>query len=277
MSFVDSDDDDLAFGRQILPVASALPVDFDGVPATGEEYLLTVRRDARSLPHVTRVANPYALPEVTPPLPAGEKSSAALPSPEWCALYESRFRNFRKNLSQPTTHVSQSNGSRVMPEVSRRDCWWTFLAGKPREMWDPPPKDKGKGRMRAFSDDEADIDDSPVVPLEPTPAILLRIDHRSTLHLLMYFTHWMQQHPLQLRTSHFRWIFALLARLDAQLSSDELHQLRNLARAAIALLKHVTRAETELDASCCWIVIATVVHVWGQRDLWTDAADALAT
>ena len=39
----DNDDDDATYGlRQTLPVAN-LPVDFDGVPADGLQYLFTVR------------------------------------------------------------------------------------------------------------------------------------------------------------------------------------------------------------------------------------------
>lgn len=38
----DSDDEELSFGRQILPVAN-LPDDFDREPMDGMEYLFTVR------------------------------------------------------------------------------------------------------------------------------------------------------------------------------------------------------------------------------------------
>jgi hypothetical protein len=38
----DSEDDEPAYGRQILPVAN-LPDDFDRPPADGMEYLFTVR------------------------------------------------------------------------------------------------------------------------------------------------------------------------------------------------------------------------------------------
>jgi len=38
----DSDEDDMSYGRQILPVAN-LPSDFDGEPEDGMQYLFTVR------------------------------------------------------------------------------------------------------------------------------------------------------------------------------------------------------------------------------------------
>lgn len=38
----DSDTEEVTFGKQILPVAD-LPVDFDGEPMDGMQYLFTVR------------------------------------------------------------------------------------------------------------------------------------------------------------------------------------------------------------------------------------------
>ncbi|KAF7288275.1 hypothetical protein HMN09_01407600 [Mycena chlorophos] len=299
---------DEAFGKQILPVADSLPDDFDGVPRSGEEYLLTVRRDARSLPHITRVPNPYGLPER--PQPTSDRDRllaaphAALPTQEWCALYETRFRNFRKNLSQPTTRLqTQNTGRRVMPELTLRECWWAFLTGKPIEEWDPPRKGKAKLQrgMRGFAEDDKDeqaaATDAATAPTngslpiykspEPTPSLLMRIDHRMALHLLMYFAHWANLHVekrLRLDKPHARWVFALLARVDEQLSADEMHLLRNLARGFIAVLKALPKADAaaaagvlvdEVDATSCWLIVATVVGVWGQRDLWSDAEAAL--
>ena len=42
LEYSDDDDDELSFGRQILPVAN-LPDDFDAPPADGMQYLFTVR------------------------------------------------------------------------------------------------------------------------------------------------------------------------------------------------------------------------------------------
>lgn len=36
------DDEDMSFGRQILPVAN-LPADYEGIPEDGMQYLFTVR------------------------------------------------------------------------------------------------------------------------------------------------------------------------------------------------------------------------------------------
>ena len=64
-------------------------------------------RDARQLPHVTRVANPYEFPDAPPPsltasLGAGAESGGessktnVLPSEEWRETFLRRFKNFRK-------------------------------------------------------------------------------------------------------------------------------------------------------------------------------------
>ncbi|KAJ6628856.1 hypothetical protein B0H10DRAFT_1989530 [Mycena sp. CBHHK59/15] len=339
----DSDGEDISFGRQILPVAN-LPEDFEGIPSDGMQYLFTVRRDARQLPHVTRVSNPYELPERLPPpsdvLPAAHP---ALPCPEWRTLFETRFRNFRKNITQPTFHVHHSThkeNNKLIPDLKERDLWWVFLSGKPATEWDPPKKPKQnqssrkfQRNMRGFADDgdlgseEPLRDEAPetsavtdttetqpvpstpssgparnehgdadcasdggtwmYTPREPTPTLLRLIDQRMALHLLMYFTHWTNLHmqadkPCRVTQTHARWIFVLLSRVDEYISADDMHLLRNLARAYLALLKELTGNKTEREAlvddinpRCCWLIISTVVGIWGQRDLWMDAEDML--
>lgn len=96
------------------------------------------------------------------------------------------------------------------------------------------------------------------------------------------------------------WTFSLLARLDARLTSDEIATLRVLARAAIAAIGLFRRherqrvsqgvpqgeqqgvppggqqgeqqqVEAEAEAGA-WMVVCVVAGVWGQSDLWGDAA-----
>lgn len=114
-TFDDSDDEDAAPGRQILPVAK-LPADFNEPPADGLQYLFMVRcvlclcylrsskkyslvnprRDAKQLPFVTSVVNPYDTPvPVLPPSNVIRGSTSSLPSPAWRSACETRFRNFR--------------------------------------------------------------------------------------------------------------------------------------------------------------------------------------
>ena len=123
-----------------------------------------------------------------------------------------------------------------------------------------------------------------------------------SLHLLMYFTHWINVHTqkpelpsLLVTDTHARWIFALLSRVDDNVSADEMNLLRNLARAALTLLKQLiqqrsTPAGMELitdagviptiipmDEISCWLVVSVVVGVWGQRDIWMDAEAMLVS
>lgn len=131
----------------------------------------------------------------------------------------------------------------------------------------------------------------------------------------MYFTYWITQHLATLESpeslpsassfssfshltqTHARWIFALLTRVDAQLTSDELSHLRGLVRACIALLKDLNRnqvlvaggesqsgtslkwvgdpADAPFDERACWIIVTTITGFWGQKDLWMDAESIL--
>ncbi|KAG7096757.1 hypothetical protein E1B28_004169 [Marasmius oreades] len=332
----DSDHEEPSFGKQILPVAN-LPGNYDGIPQDGMEYLFTVRRDALRLPRITRVDNPYAKPETKPTLslpPPTLPAHYVLPSEEWCNLIETRFQNLRKNLSQPTIHVEvpQSGSTKVIPDIKERALWWEFLAGKPTSDWNPSKKTKntkqrklGRG-MRAFTPEaepegvrdaietttsqfnEGREPETSTISYQckrPTPRILKRLDESMSLHLLMYFTHWINVQlqgqpsgpsgsPLpRLSQVHAQWIFALLTRIGDFISADDMSLLRNLSRACFSLLKVLIREkeglqtgsatvspqkiigeDSEMDETSCWVIIAIIVGVWKQRDLWTDA-DAL--
>ncbi|EGO02166.1 hypothetical protein SERLA73DRAFT_177959 [Serpula lacrymans var. lacrymans S7.3] len=405
-----SDEDEPSFGKQILPVAR-LPDSFDKEPMDGLEYLFTVRcdslpvytflcslipslcprRDARQLPHVTRVVNPYEFPEPPEVAPQSDPGSHpptsttadALPSNQWRQVFLRRFKNFQKNVNQPTIHVQHVNPkTKIMPDKKARDLWWAFLAGKPESDWDPPklpkrtaPKKRGTTKMRAFaeSDSEEELEDtedriSPhetwainedgeveliaaddvvdslpapsstpgpdmateqkeavsdrveapsqtisqhdvpprLAPREPTPTMLRRIDHRTSLHLLMYFTHWINVHlsqpnspSLAVTESHASWMFALLSKIEEHISADDMSLLRNLARACLGLLKESMQNDKALGVRCtgstgdtdvspqsgqqlmsassCWMILTAVIEIWGQKDLWVDAEAMLAS
>ena len=101
-------------------------------------------------------------------------------------------------------------------------------------------------------------------------------------------------------------MFALLSRVDEQLTSDELSTLRGLARACIAYIKDLNKnnstsvevsvdqgveqglrkemtgvrwvgdlADAPLDEKACWMVVAIISDFWGQKDLWMDAENVL--
>ncbi|KAJ3518077.1 hypothetical protein NLJ89_g95 [Agrocybe chaxingu] len=162
--FDDEDEDEAAYGKQILPVAN-LPYNFDDEPMDGMQYLFTVRRDARQLPDIVRVPNPYekleSLLDVSTPDGQTSSGSPCLPSEEWRGMFELRFQNFRKNFSQPTIHVGPANEPtrRLMPDKKDRDLWWEFLSGKPESQWAPPKVSKAKSKrqpppgMRAWADE----------------------------------------------------------------------------------------------------------------------------
>ena len=110
---------------------------------------------------------------------------------------------------------------------------------------------------------------------------------------------------------HMRWVFALLTRVDLFCSADETGSLRNLARTCLALISAVRRTKTRgtpASAPCkredveteaeigtttevetnvnpsstilseysIWVVFCAVTNIWGQRDLWDEAEQALS-
>ncbi|KAI0728676.1 hypothetical protein C8Q72DRAFT_875595 [Fomitopsis betulina] len=138
------DDDEPSLGRQVLPVAN-LPASFNGTPEDGLQYLFTVRRDARTLPHVTRAANPYEVKEEPRDTVRDELAAEhpLLPSERWREIFLKRFKNFRKHALQSTVGGRGPSSSRkVIPDKRERDLWWAFLAGQPQSAWDPPKKPK---------------------------------------------------------------------------------------------------------------------------------------
>ncbi|KAI6130371.1 survival motor neuron interacting protein 1-domain-containing protein [Pisolithus croceorrhizus] len=342
----DSDLDEPAPGKQILPVAN-LPEDFNGDPSDGMQYLFLVRRDARRLPHIKRVHNPYEESARPPVLPVSAPAKGILPCEKWRDTFQSHFRNLRKNLTQPTMHVRRSSlMQQLIPEKKDRDAWWKFLAGHPESEWSPTSRaesrkksksihhapvvpeslrNAGQGfdtvpsRVQTTGDDaqallnlppqvmtepsdsnlatpmphdiQGQQEDVKLIPREATPNQLRGIDHRTSIHLLMYFAHWINLHlqniddaSKAITDSHARWILSLLAKVEDTVSADEMSLLRNLARACLGILQtrrnlsagRVEAAEAITDASC-WMVFTAVAGVWGQKDLWTDAETALSS
>ncbi|KAF9472953.1 hypothetical protein BDN70DRAFT_908994 [Pholiota conissans] len=150
----DSDEEEPAYGKQILPVAN-LPQDFNDEPVDGLQYLFVVRRDARQLPSTVRAPNPYERPEpetsiltVIEQLQPG--SPPLLPSEEWRLIFERRFLNFRKNFAQPTTYVGPISLSKnaSIPDRRERGLWWSFLAGKPHSEWNPSKRSELKSKKQ---------------------------------------------------------------------------------------------------------------------------------
>ena len=124
------------------------------------------RRDARRLPGVKHVANPYAFvpPQSTEPICYTEAASL-LPCKEWRNKFERHFHNFRgvsesakspskscaypqQNISQPVVRPQPPGPfQRMVPEKKDRDAWWAFLEGAPESVWNSP-KMVGRGKSR---------------------------------------------------------------------------------------------------------------------------------
>ncbi|KAJ3576173.1 hypothetical protein NP233_g595 [Leucocoprinus birnbaumii] len=169
-----------------------------------------------------------------------------------------------------------------------------------------PPDGIGQGTTAGSSSvttQGAGIGDGSVItPREPTPQLLKMIDEPMALHLLMYFTFWIHQHlrdpaspEYRLTDAHARWMYSLLLRIDVFVSADDMNLLRNLARACLAFVKVAILERTKglhsnpevindqapgirvMGEQACWILISGIVGIWGQRDLWMDVEDVLAS
>ena len=233
---------------------------------------------------------------------------------EWNPSKGSKTASFQR---RPMEHDEVIGGQDLVYERSRQESWQTNDEGEVElVLLDPSESLPTPAGSPTYSDDgTADtscaLEKAISRPREPQPCVLQHVDQVSgftpmtdvysiylqqmALHLLMYFTHWINLHvqkqdpefrPVE---SHAHWIFALLGKVGDQLSGDDMSLLRNLARACIALIKDLYQAsmkdqETEnvsdsdgmpMSTRSCWIIISTIVGVWAQRDLWIDAEDVL--
>ena len=113
---------------------------------------------------------------------------------------------------------------------------------------------------------------------------------RQPLHILRSFTYWLRHHKLlpeephagiyPAEPSHARWIFGLLSVVENQLTGDDVHILRELARACLGLIQdrlaepNPSSVEVQQrELAQWWIPVAAVVNIWGQRDIWMDAEE----
>ena len=118
-----------------------------------------------------------------------------------------------------------------------------------------------------------------------------------SLHLLMYFTHWINLYlrgddpvAFRINETHARWIFVLLSRVEDHISADDTSLLRGMARACLELLKDIIRkkpvvgedvgshtsecpdgVQSQITERSCWMIVSIIVGIWGQRDLWMEA------
>ena len=127
-----------------------------------------------------------------------------------------------------------------------------------------------------------------------------------TLHLLQHFRRWLA-HPLAtagrvddsplppaIHPIYTRWMFFLLASLDARLSGEQIAALRFLARTCMGCIQSsreytkrssfIPGEETERGTATmlrqeagAWMLIAVVADGWAQHDLWHEAQARLGS
>ncbi|KAL1675406.1 hypothetical protein EV122DRAFT_292688 [Schizophyllum commune] len=138
--------------------------------------------------------------------------------------------------------------------------------------------------------------DGNTTPREPTPYLLRSFNEDLSVQLLRHFAFWIRGHVkdpamYDMTELHARWMFSLLARLGQHISADHMNSLRQVARACISLLEarmrtrlHGPEAVAErtvvgkasaFSERSCWVLLGTIIGVWGQLDLWDDVESML--
>lgn len=303
------------FGNQSLPVA-VLPHDFDGVPTDGSQYLAMVRAEAASHPSVYLAAsNPYAVassPYVKPESNGNRAHELGMPDEPSRDAFLQRFKAVRQALSylpEENPPMSYNNRGRVpkikfTPAANR--SWYKFIFRRDR-----PVDDEGNVlSSKLTTQDEPDAEDGAEdeedaefgltdpgasqtnAPRSPTFGLLQRFTTGHYFSLLDAIPYWIPipQHLIEgeeqaqhttssaLHPVISQWCFAVLARLDTRLTSDEISSLRVLARSCIAAvaMRRAAGHEPSIEESGAWIIVTIIAGIWGQSDLWMDAEQDMA-
>eukprot|EP01104_Vermistella_antarctica_P019893 TRINITY_DN811_c0_g8_i4.p1 TRINITY_DN811_c0_g8~~TRINITY_DN811_c0_g8_i4.p1 ORF type:complete len:343 (-),score=59.33 TRINITY_DN811_c0_g8_i4:64-1092(-) len=201
------------------------PCDTSAPPATGEEYLRRVKYEARHLcPSVVvaknivkstrdddaRHTNHYLQQFLAPTFP--NTPDALLPHSEWRLAFISSFSELRQRFA------------RSMPSVRKQH------QGEERVRL-PGPRDSSGWRVFCFGNASEGGHD-------PTPFILASMSELTTKTVLQGMVKWMcaEEKKASKGTSKFpeevvwRWMFALLTRLEKPLDSETAASLRDFAR-----------------------------------------------
>ena len=233
----DSDDDseeeeeeEESFHRAVLPVAKSIQNEHLG-PQTGEEYLLCVQREAKSLPRVTSAAVKaqsiasceLAVPAYSRPLdriPQGSSERAFL---NWFVERRLAFRIARNEAkSNSLMHTIQDH----YPQNLDENAWRLFCDADLVE-----------------SDDIADIlFEESDLPYK----VLICLSQRVLIRLIQLHTKWLRQLDTSINFEalanaqyiKYRWIIHLLLCLDDphEFLREEMSVLRELGRYSISCL-----------------------------------------
>ncbi|OCF45067.1 hypothetical protein I317_01118 [Kwoniella heveanensis CBS 569] len=140
---------------QCLPIGE-LPLDFDGIPTDGSQYLAMVIKANEDLPFVKAVDNPYkraCSPSKQTPVStstgggAGPSRHPALPKESWGELFPTHFRGYKKNVLSrlpPTSLLPYPSHYPPLPNASHRSEWYAFINGYITGQG----KGKGKGKEK---------------------------------------------------------------------------------------------------------------------------------
>ncbi|KAI8462079.1 survival motor neuron interacting protein 1-domain-containing protein [Phakopsora pachyrhizi] len=295
-------------GSQALPVSDQLRADWDGNPIDGAEYLFTVRF-AKKIPRVIIKEKPQEKPFLKQSrliksiIKSVEPDSGlsdldySRPSQAWRTQFLNHFISMRKSLNNHEPyHWELDEDYQRIPSANDRSNWKIFISGK-----------KLLSDNNQFSS-----------PKKPLPIFLKALEHSSVVAILSHYQSWISERisilielvgqrsaqleekrdddvpkNLVLISNHDgSWLLGLLLVLDELLTSDEIFNLRELARVCKSVVmisvnelrhqKETSEKDSKLlkikfndkisttkhELAIGWMVLIIIVDFWGQKDLW---------
>ncbi|KAI8066520.1 survival motor neuron interacting protein 1-domain-containing protein [Gongronella butleri] len=228
------DDDGDIKNKSALPITKKRATLVNGVPLTGEDYLLFVREQSQKCAE-TKVA-PAPKTMAAQSLPASYQFAAdkavdpaLLPDPAWQSLFAEACTLHQKIHSNKKRASKKSR----LPPVSQKAKW--------RELCIKPTADQPMDDVAHFS-------------------------QKDTWVLIMYMRSWLVEDKAHEHwDSLCAWLFALLLHIDPVLTFDDTSLMRRISRTAIDLRARLEPSSAHVAQLNC--IITIISHVFRQADL----------
>ncbi|ORZ23142.1 survival motor neuron interacting protein 1-domain-containing protein [Absidia repens] len=244
------DDGDIVLSKKVFAIEKNEAELVNGIPVSGEDYLLLVRQQAESCTQTTIAPPPAKILQLDLPLEYQFTKDAPsnidlLPDPAWQTLFDSCFKRFRKER-QDMKHVASST----------------------------PLATKNHQQLHIFCT-TCSMDDSTLLEtIAPLPQTMI-------LKLLKLNKEWLQLLAQKMSSNdqpkdksynfenlwkcHTTWLFSLLVYVDPVITSLDISILRDVCRACI-VIRNSLQANSDQVIQLN-IIITIISHCFGQSDL----------
>ncbi|WFD04753.1 hypothetical protein MVES1_000077 [Malassezia vespertilionis] len=115
------------YGQRTLPVG-VLPIDFDGIPTDGAQYLAMVRDEASKQPRIMHLAS-FQSVHPKPVLDSVTQRRSFVPSARWRTVFLERFNRLHCTLrAPPPRHTGQRRTRK--PAIHDENGWYMYIHGR---------------------------------------------------------------------------------------------------------------------------------------------------